>query len=138
VRERGGYFIGATVLAISALLATDRDRAQTLVDEGEALARDGALSFNRFWFREIAIEAALARGDASRAREHAAALLAEEDLPPWPRSVAERAVLLARVAEGERGAAIETELAALLERTAAASLGPAARSLEAALRQLNA
>jgi len=138
VRERGGYFIGATVLAISALLASDRDRAQTLVGEGEALVRDGALSFNRFWFREIAIEVALARGETSRAREHAAALLAEEDLPPWPRSVAERAVLLARVADGERGAALETELAALLERTAAASLGPAARSLEAALRQLSA
>jgi hypothetical protein len=135
VRERGGYFIGATVLAIAARLAETGEERTALLAEGEAIV-DGALSFNRFWFRENAIEAALDAGDAAGARRHAEALLAEQSLPPWPRSVAERGVLLARVATGERSAALETEIAALLERSAAASLGPAARSLEAALRSL--
>ncbi len=136
IRERGSYFIGASVLAINARLCTSRDAAMQLLAEGEALVSSGALSFNRFWFRENAIEAALAMETPAIARAHGEALLAERDLPPWPRSVAERGILLARVAEGERGPAIEAQLAALLERTAAAGLGPAARSLEAALRKL--
>ena len=74
----------------------------------------GALSFNRFWYRENAIEAALAIGDAALARSHADALLGESELPPWARTIGERGLLLARVAHGERGGSIVAELTALI------------------------
>jgi tetratricopeptide (TPR) repeat protein len=137
VRAGSGHFIGATAIAMAARLVTDRDAAQALLAEASALIGPTTLSFNRFWFRENAIEACLGTSDAVGARSHAEALLAEADLPPWPRAIGERGVLLARVLEGERGPAIEADLAALLERTAAASLGPASRSLEAALRKVS-
>lgn len=136
VRSHGNYFIGATVLAIRARVSESLDEALALIAEGEALVASGALSFNRFWFREGAIEFSLARARPAAARAHAEALLAESAPPPWPRSVAERGILLARVLEGERGPALEAELGAAFERAAEAGLGPAARSLEAALRRV--
>lgn len=136
LRSHGGYFIGASLLAMSARLAETPDEARALLAEAEALVTEQTLSFNRFWFRESAIEASLAIDDVAGARRHAEALAAEPDLPPWPRAVAERGMLLARVKGGERSPELEHALATLLERVAAASLGPSARSLESVLRAL--
>jgi serine/threonine protein kinase/tetratricopeptide (TPR) repeat protein len=135
-RERGGYFIGAAVLALAARTCANEAETRACLDEGAELMAKGALSFNRFWYRENAIEAALAIGDAALARSHADALLGESELPPWARTIGERGLLLARVAHGERGGSIVAELTALLERAATAGLGPVARSIDAALQTI--
>jgi hypothetical protein len=94
LRERGTHFVGAALLATAARLEADPARKAALLDEGEKAIELAPLSFNRLWFHEGAIEAALQMSDPARALRSAEALLAatSEEAVPWATAIVERAM----------------------------------------------
>ena len=110
-------FLGATCLATLARLTDEDGRRRALLAEAETSLAEGTLSFNRFWFRENAIEVALLDRDAGEIRRHAEALerAVSSEPFPWAQLVVARGRALADHLEGT-----DDRRATILERMRAA------------------
>ncbi len=134
-RRHGMQFVGATLLAMVARLAEDRAERERALMEGEALARGKALSFDRFWFFQHGIEAALADRAWSRVREYAAAITETAEPLEGARLLAARARALADHGEGRGDGATVAALEGALASMREAGLDPDTRALEEALSE---
>jgi tetratricopeptide (TPR) repeat protein len=106
-------YCGPWCLSAEALYGQDRDRAGSLLRQGEALLARGCVSHNYLEFYRHAIEFSLRGGDFDGAARHAAALEAYTggDPLPWAEVIIRRARLLG-AARGGTG----KDLPARLER----------------------
>ena len=73
-RETGIAFTGPRALSAMALVTDDPERRQSVLAEGQAVLRSGAISHNHFWFYRDAIEVSLNIGDWEGVEGYAAAL----------------------------------------------------------------
>ena len=129
-------YIGPVVLALRALLAHDRTTLRTIVEEGRALLRRGALSFNHYFFSGLAIEACLAHADLD-AVEQVTADLEEYDrggATPIVDVIARRARALVQCQRAGVTDASRTELELLVAELDRIGLHGRGAPLRAALR----
>ena len=134
-RAAGMHYAGPWVLAALALVTRDEDKRARALAESERLLDEGCVSHAYLHFYDLGIECALELGDADRAHRYAQALLdytAREPLP-FAEFHAQRGMLLARAARGERTTALERELSALAEEARARQVLVALPRLESAL-----
>ncbi len=128
-------FYGPVVLGWHARLAGDPGTKAAAHAEAEALLAGGSLSHNHFFYREVAIDDALATGDWDAAIRHADRLVAYVAAEPLalPCYTADRGRALALWGRGDRSPARRAELVRLrdLARTAGLAFGLA--ELEQAL-----
>ncbi len=116
-RAAGMRYTGPWVLAALALVTRDADKRSAALAESERLLDEGCVSHAYLHFYDLGIECALELGDADLAQRYAQALLdytAREPLP-FAEFHAQRGMLLARAARGERSAGLQRELSALAE-----------------------
>ncbi len=134
-RAAGMRYTGPWVLAALALVTQDETKRASALAEGERLLSEGCVSHAYLHFYELGIECALERGDAGLAQRYAQALLdytAREPLP-FADFHAQRGMLLARAARGERTAELRRELAAITDEARARQVLAALPRLESAL-----
>jgi len=129
-RQHSMSFLGGALLALAARL--EPDAAEARLSEGEAVILGPALSFNRLWFRENAIEAALEGGRPDEALRHARALREETADAPfaWATLMADRGEALALAARGDDAT---DRLRAARDAARACGLALSLPALEAAL-----
>ena len=134
-RAAGVRYTGPWVLAALALVSQDETKRASALAEGERLLGEGCVSHAQLHFYDLGIECALARGDAELAQRYAQALLdytAREPLP-FAEFHAQRGMLLARAARGERTASLQRELAAMAEEARARQVLAVLPRIESAL-----
>lgn len=131
-QRTGMRFHGPRLLALRALIRSDRADSVEDLDRGEAVIGEGVNAHNVLWFRRDAIEWALRRADwdcARRQAEALAAFVAEEPFP-WASFFAARGIALADAGTGRGN---EEALRDCLERGRAHGLAASLPALEAAL-----
>jgi tetratricopeptide (TPR) repeat protein len=134
-RAAGMRYTGPWVLAALALVTRDETKRASALAEGERLLAEGCVSHAYLHFYDLGIECGLELGDADLAQRYAQALLdytAREPLP-FADFHAQRGMLLARAARGERTADLRRDLAALAEEARARQVLVALPRLESAL-----
>jgi hypothetical protein len=128
-------YTGPWVLAALALVTRDADKRAAALAESERLLGEGCVSHAYLHFYDLGIECALELGDADLAQRYAQALLdytAREPLP-FADLHAQRGMLLARTARGERTTELQRELFALAEEARVRQVLVALPRLESAL-----
>jgi hypothetical protein len=134
-RAAGMRYTGPWVLAALALVTRHADKRTAALAESERLLDEGCVSHAYLHFYDLGIECALELGDADLAQRYAQALLdytARERLP-FADFHAQRGILLARAARGERSAGLQRELSALAEEARTRQVLVALPRLESAL-----
>lgn len=134
-RASGIHYTGPWVLAALALVTEDPGKRASALAESERLLAEGCVSHAHLHFYELAIDCALQCGDADLAQRRAQALLdytAREPLP-FADFHAQRGMLLARAARGERSGGLQRALAALAEEAGTRQLLAVLPHLESAL-----
>jgi len=117
-RDTGVTFTGPRVLSGTALATEDPERRRSVLEEGEAVLRSGAISHNYFWFYRDAIEVSLNSGDWKSVELYAAALedYTRPEPLPWCDFFVARGRALAAFGQGRRGADTLAELRRLREQ----------------------
>jgi ATP/maltotriose-dependent transcriptional regulator MalT len=120
--ETSPRFVGPVLYGLLGLIETERLAREAALAAGEALLAKGAGGHNHFWFRRLAIEAALQAGEWAEADAHASALAERTAAEPLPYSdlIVERGRILARMGRGTARTEDAEELAALRAKAAAA------------------
>jgi hypothetical protein len=134
-RAAGMRHSGPWVLAALALVTRDDAKRASALAESERLLGEGCAGHAYLHFYDLGIECGLQLGDADLAQRYAQALLdytAREPLP-FADFHAQRGMLLARAARGERTADLRRDLAALIEEARTRQVLAALPRLEAAL-----
>ncbi len=134
-RDTGMAFNGPRVLSAMALATEDSDRRGSVLEEGEAILRSGAISHNHFWFYRDAIEVSLNIGDWENVERYAAALedYTRPEPLPWCDFFVARGRALAAFGLGRRGAETLAALRRLREQAERTGVMTALPALDAAL-----
>jgi class 3 adenylate cyclase/tetratricopeptide (TPR) repeat protein len=103
-RETGMRYIGPTILACHARIAGNCESARRLLQEGEAILREGCVSHNYLWFYRDAIDVSLDARDWDSAERYAAALedYTRAERLPWSDFFIARGRALAAYGRGSR------------------------------------
>ena len=134
-RETSRTFVGASLLGALALFTESAEERREALEEGEAILRAGALSFNYFWFYRDAMEVALLGKDWAEVARFASALevfVRTEPLPYTDFYLA-RARALAAYGQSRRDESLTRSLRRLREEARRARLSEALPALERAL-----
>jgi len=135
-RDTGMAVTGTRVLSGMALVTEDPERRRSVLSEGEAILRSGAISHNHFWFYRDAIEVSLNIGDWESVERYAVAL--ENYTRPEPLSCCDffvaRGRALAAFGRGQGDDEVLAELGRLREAAERAGILTAIPDLDAALR----
>lgn len=134
-RDTGVTFTGPRVLSGTALATEDPERRRSVLEEGEAVLRSGAISHNYFWFYRDAIEVSLNSGDWESVELYAAALedYTRPEPLPWCDFFIARGRALAAFGQGRRGAETLAELRRLREQAERRGFMTVLPTLDAAL-----
>lgn len=129
-QQVGRGFHGAAILGAQARLAVDAAQRRALLEQGEALLREGAVGHNYYWFYRDAMEAALAAGETDEVRRYAEALsrYGSREPLPWVEFHVRRAMALASGA-GKADGTSPRELDALIAQAREFDYHDAARML---------
>ena len=110
--ERGLGFLGAQLYGLQALLVEDTSSLASTLGQGEALLADGALSHTHFVFYDFAIQACISAGRWDEVLRYCTALdrytVAEPF--PWADFIVARGRALVQHGQGDRSAALLSEL----------------------------
>ena len=133
--ETSPGYCGPYLYGLLGLIETERSAREAALAAGEALLAKGAVGDNHFFFRRVAIEAALQSEAWDAADAHADALARRTATEPFPLSdlIVARGRILARMGRGTARDEDVGELAALRAKAAAAdfridALGDALRA----------
>lgn len=134
-RDTGVTFTGPRVLSGTALATQDPEKRRSVLEEGEAVLRSGAISHNYFWFYRDAIEVSLNSGDWESVELYAAALedYTRPEPLPWCDFFIARGRALAAFGQGRRGAETLAELRRLREQAERRGFMTVLPTLDAAL-----
>jgi class 3 adenylate cyclase len=114
--EQGIEFVGAQLYGARAMLAQDEPARRDALAAGERVLTASRLSHNYFTFYDFAVQASLAAGEWNEALRFCAALDAytAAERFPWADFIIARGRALVRHGQGDRRAALQAELQALL------------------------
>jgi len=123
------------LLAQVAFTTGDEAERNAALAESEALLAEGCVSHNYFWHYQLAIDIALDRGDWREVERVAADFetYTDGERPRPSEVVIRRARALAAHGQGERGAALATELAAIRDLALSIPFKPMLPELDRAL-----
>jgi tetratricopeptide (TPR) repeat protein len=135
-RDTGMAFTGTRVLSGMALVTEDPERRRSVLEEGEAILRSGAISHNHFWFYRDAIEVSLKIGDWEGVERYAVALedYTRPEPLPWCDLFIARGRALAAFGRGQSDGEVLAELGRLRGQAERAGILTAIPGLDAALR----
>jgi hypothetical protein len=134
-RETGLGFTGPRALSGIALVTEEPERRRSVLEEGEAILRSGAISHNYFWFYRDAIEVSLNTGDWAEVERYAVALedYTRSEPLPWCEHFIARGRTLAAFGQGRRDPEILAELRRLREEAERNGFTTALSDLDTAL-----